>query len=166
MKKPTPLRACTLLLATALMASPVFAISPRAFVETASEQGLAEIENGKLAVQKSRSADVRQFAQMMIDDHQATNQELAALARQLTMHPTDNAAMLDRVKKLILEYRDGSFDRAYINNQVRAHEQTVELFREQAQDPQTPVLQEFAGKVLPKLEAHLEQARKLQANHP
>lgn len=160
------LQSTALALVIASTATSAFAVSPRAFVETASEKGLAEIENGKLALQKSQSEDVRRFAQMMIDDHQAANSELVEMSNQLRLPPSDEAAMMDRVKKLILEYREGSFDKAYANNQVSAHEQTIELFQEQAEDADTPPLQEYAKKYLPKLEAHLEAAKKLQAAHP
>lgn len=167
MKQLTPLLHSTALaLVIGMACGNAYAVSPRAFVETASEKGMAEIENGRLAVQKSQSADVRKFAQMMIDDHQATNDELTALATQLKLPRSDATAMMDRVKKMILEYRDGSFDKAYANNQVSAHEQTVELFQEQAEDADVPPLQEFAKKHLPRLEAHLEEAKKLQAAHP
>ena len=166
MKKLTgrlPTTALALILG--MTAGQAFAISPRAFIESASESGLAEIENGKLAVQKSQSADVKKFAQMMIDDHQAANQELIDLAGQLRLKPSDDAAMTDRVKKLILEYREGSFDKAYADNQVDAHEKAIELFRKQAEDTDVPDLQDYASKTLPKLEAHLQEAKKLQAAH-
>jgi putative membrane protein len=160
------LRSAALALLVGMTASPSFAASPRAFVEMASEKSLAEIENGKLALQKSQSADVRKFAQMMIDDHQAANNELTELSSQLRLPASDTTAMMDRVKKLILEYREGSFDKAYANNQVEAHEQTIELFQEQVEDADVPPLQDYARKHLPRLEAHLEEAKKLQAAHP
>lgn len=167
MKQLIPLLHSTALaLVIGLTCTNAYAVSPRAFVENASEKGMAEIENGRLAVQKSQSADVKKFAQMMIDDHQATNDELLQLASQLKLPPSDEAAMMDRVKKMILEYRESSFDKAYANNQVSAHEETVKLFREQAEDADVPPLQDFAKKHLPRLEAHLEEAKKLQAAHP
>lgn len=46
------------------------------FVESASASGIAEIEAGKLALQKSISPQVKVFAQKMIDDHTAANSEL------------------------------------------------------------------------------------------
>lgn len=159
------LRSAVLALAAATALSPAFAASPRAFVETASEKGLAEIANGELALEKSQSADVRRFAQMMIDDHKAANAELNELSSQLGLPASDGTAMMDRVKKLILEYREGSFDAAYANNQVLAHEQTIELFQEQADEADIPPLQAFARKYLPRLQAHLEEAKKLQAAH-
>lgn len=160
------LRSSALALVVGLAAGQAFAASPRAFVEDASASGLAEIQNGELAVQKSQSADVKKFAQMMIDDHRAANQELMELADKLKLPPSDDAAITDRVKKLILEYREGSFDKAYANNQVDAHEEAVELFREQSENNDVPDLQDYARKTLPKLEAHLEQAKLLQAAHP
>lgn len=160
------LRSAVLILATTAALAPAFAASPRAFVETASEKSLAEIANGRLALEKSQAADVRRFAQMMIDDHQAANAELTELSTQLGLPASDGTAMMDRVKKLILEYREGSFDAAYANNQVLAHEQSIELFQEQADEADIPPLQAFAKKYLPRLQAHLEEAKKLQAAHP
>src|SRR3546814_17492878 len=47
------------------------------FVDEASAKGIAEIETAKMALDKGTSEDVKQFAQMMIDDHTKANQELA-----------------------------------------------------------------------------------------
>ena len=43
----------------------------RDFVEDQLEAGMAEIELGKLATQKGASAEVKQFGQMMIDEHRS-----------------------------------------------------------------------------------------------
>ncbi|MDF5939079.1 DUF4142 domain-containing protein [Pseudomonas aeruginosa] len=43
--------------------------APQTFVSEASAAGVAEIEAGKMALEKSTAADVKVFAKQMIDDH-------------------------------------------------------------------------------------------------
>ncbi|WP_313430611.1 DUF4142 domain-containing protein, partial [Pseudomonas sp.] len=70
-----------------------------------------------------------------------------------------------KVKQMILEWCDESFDKCYVNNQVDAHEKAVELFKKEAASSDKPELKAFASETLPKLEHHLEQAKALQATH-
>ena len=58
----------------------------------------------------------------MVTDHTAANQKLGDIARKLDISVPDEAALTDKVKKMILEWRDESFDKSYVNNQVDAHE--------------------------------------------
>lgn len=131
------------------------------FIDEASAKGIAEIETSKLALEKSSSQDVRNFAQRMIDDHTAANKELAQIARQKNLEVADDAALMAKAKKLILKLRDGeSFDVAYANNQVEAHEETIEVFQKAAHSKH-PEIKAFADKTLPKLQNHLQMARQL-----
>lgn len=136
------------------------------FVEDASAKGVAEIEAGKLAQEKGTSADVKTFAQQMIKDHTEANQKLKTLAQTKKLEISDDAMLLDKAKAMILELRGAkSFDQAYANNQVVAHEQTIELFEEEIKDGKDADLKKFATDTLPKLKEHLEHAKKLAAAH-
>ena len=133
------------------------------FVDAAAQGGITEIESSKLALEKSNDADVKQFANQMIEDHRKANEELMALASKLGLEVPDEATLMAKAKEMILEIRDESFDEAYANNQVMAHEQTVELFKKEADSSDNAELKAFAQKTLPKLEHHLEMARQLQS---
>lgn len=133
------------------------------FVDEAAQGGITEIESGKLALEKSADADVKKFATQMIEDHRKANEELIALATKLGLEVPDEASLVAKAKKMILEIRDESFDEAYANNQVMAHEQTVALFKKEAESSENPELKSFAQKTLPKLEHHLEMAKQLQS---
>lgn len=166
MKRLTALlRPTVITLALGLTTMSAYAATPAGFVDDASAKGLAEIQTSELALQKSQSADVRTFAQMMIDDHTKANKELAGVASKLNLKVADDAELMARAKKMVLEYRDESFDKSYANNQVAAHEQTIELFEEELKSSTAPELRAFAEKTLPKLKHHLEQAKALQAKH-
>lgn len=138
-------------------------IKAEEFVDEASAKGLAEIESAKLALNKSSSQAVRKFAETMIADHTKANQELAAIARNKKLDVAEEPELMSKAKAMILKLREGeSFDEAYANNQVMAHEQTIELFQKGASSKNAEI-KAFAQKTLPKLEMHLKMARELQA---
>ncbi|MCP1616467.1 putative membrane protein [Pseudomonas sp. SLBN-26] len=135
-------------------------VDPQDFVDRASESGIAEVEAGKLAEKKAKHPQVKAFAEMMVKDHTAANAELKQLAATLKLKTADDASLMEQAKAKLLEMRDDSFDKAYAENQVKAHQEAVELYRKAAQSDQAQ-LRDFAQKLLPKLQAHLEQAERL-----
>nr|WP_207917933.1 DUF4142 domain-containing protein [Pseudomonas aeruginosa] len=139
---------------------------PQTFVSEASAAGVAEIEAGKMALEKSTAADVKVFAKQMIDDHGKVNAELRSLAERKKLEVEDDASLTDKAKATLLDLRDASFDPAYANNQVAAHEKAVELFTQAADNLTDPELQAFAKTHLPALKHHLEMARALAKAHP
>lgn len=149
-----------------------FAADSNDFVDDATAGGIAEVETSKLALEKSSSADVKAFANMMITDHSKANDELAALAKKHDIEVPDSTTLVKQAKEKILDLRDESFDNAYANNQVKAHEEAIERFKKEANtvtDDRTKgatELKAFAQKMLPALEKHLDMAKKLQAAHP
>ena len=163
-----------LALAVALSTSmgAAFAATSNDFVDHAAAGGIAEIEASRLALEKSQSADVKAFANMMITDHGKANDELATIAKKNDIEVPDTTTLVKQAKEKILDMRDESFDEAYANNQVKAHEEAIELFKKEANtvtDDQVKgatELKGFAQKMLPGLEKHLEAAKKLQAAHP
>ena len=149
-----------------------FAATDNDFVDNAAAGGIAEIETSRLALEKSQSADIKAFANMMITDHGKANDELATIAKANDIEVPDTTTLVKQAKEKILDWRDESFDNAYANNQVKAHEEAIERFKKEANtvtDDKTKGatdLKAFAQKMLPALEKHLDMAKKLQAAHP
>nr|WP_312970967.1 DUF4142 domain-containing protein [Pseudomonas sp.] len=138
-------------------------VSANDFAEEASAKGIAEIETSKLALEKGSHAEVKKFAQTMIDDHTRANDELKALAKQKNLEVSNDAELMSKAKAMILQVRDGeNFDKAYANNQVVAHEQAIELYQKAAASDDAEV-SAWAKKTLPKLEHHLQMAKELQS---
>lgn len=137
------------------------------FVDDASAMGLAEVHNATLALTKATSQDVKSFAQRMLDDHSASNQQLAQIAAgKEDLELADEATLMAKAKALILQLRSGeSFDQAYANNQVVAHEKSVELYEKAAKEVEDAELKAYAAEKLPELREHLEKARQLAAKH-
>lgn len=136
-------------------------VDPEKFVDEASAAGIAEIETGKLALQKSTTPAVKTLAQEIINDHTAANKELAGIAHKKNLKVATDAELMAKAKTMILKQRDGeSFDEAYANNQVKAHKDALELFNKAAVSPDAD-LASFAVATIPKLEHHLHAAEAL-----
>ncbi|MDI3354733.1 DUF4142 domain-containing protein [Pseudomonas sp. UYIF39] len=166
------LRHLTLAVALSTSMGTAFAATSNDFVDSAAAGGIAEVETSRLALEKSSSADIKAFANMMITDHSKANDELAALAKKNDIEVPDSTTLVKQAKEKILDLRDESFDAAYANNQVKAHEDTIALFKKEANTVTDDKvkgatdLKGFAQKMLPALEKHLDMAKKLQAAHP
>jgi putative membrane protein len=132
------------------------------FWTEAAQGGMAEVQLSNLALQKTQSEAVRQFAQQMVTDHTAANNELMQLAssKNVTLPTTMDSKHQSIMTKL--QGRSGAdFDRDYMKAMVDDHEKAVKLFTEQSQKGTDTDAKAFAAKTLPTLQNHLQMARSL-----
>ncbi|HEX4112084.1 MAG TPA: DUF4142 domain-containing protein [Stellaceae bacterium] len=132
------------------------------FADKAMAAGLAEIAEARIALDKTGNDNVRKFAQRMVQDHGAANDELAVVAKSeglgLPTLPTQaDRAKADRLGKL----SGDEFDRAYLADQIAAHQAAVALFLQESKTGQDSALRHFADRALPILADHLEMAQSL-----
>lgn len=89
--------------------------------------GTIDITAGKQALEKSKNKSVRAFAQEMVRDHGAVNDQALALVKKLGVTPQDNATSASLSKSATTESRKlaqlngAAFDRAYLANEVAYH---------------------------------------------
>ena len=132
------------------------------FVKKAAVGGLAEVELGKMAVDRAASPDVKQFGQRMVDDHGKANRELMALVEQKGIAaPTTLDSKHQKDADRLARLQGAAFDRAYMQHMVKDHEADVKLFRTEAQKGKDPDFKRFAANTLSTLEEHLNMARTL-----
>jgi putative membrane protein len=136
----------------------------QAFAMAAAGGGLAEVELGKLAIERAANADVKTFGQRMVDDHGRANDELSAILREKGItSPTElkgkEKATYDRLAKLT----GAAFDKAYIDDMVKDHEKDVKEFERASTSSKDTNLKAFATKTLPTLQDHLKMARDAHA---
>jgi putative membrane protein len=94
------------------------------------------------------------------------NTKLKEIANSKKLQVSTDAQLMDKAKSMILELRGAkSFDQAYANNQVKAHEATIALFEDEATNGQDADLKAFATETLPKLKDHLAHAKALAKAH-
>ena len=91
--------------------------------------GQIDIEAAKLALQKSKNKEVRDFAENMIRDHTAVNNQALALVKKLNVTPEDNDTSKALVKQADAEQAQlqklegPAFDKAYADNEVDYHKE-------------------------------------------
>ena len=127
---------------------------PATFVKKAAQGGMTEVEVAKIASSKTQNREIRSFAQKMVKDHSAANQELASLAKTkgLQVPATLDAEHKGVVQKLSAK-SGADFDAAYSQQMKMDHEKTIALF-EGATKSSDPDLAAFAKKTLPTLKEH------------
>lgn len=134
-----------------------------AFMKQAAEGNRAEIESSQLAAKKATHPEVKAFALKMVEDHSKTGKELENLAASKGVTLPKQPSVAQKLKLNLLESAErDTFDKLYSEHMgVRAHVQTVELFRKASQQAKDPQVKSFATSTLPALERHLKMAREL-----
>ncbi|HEX8126450.1 MAG TPA: DUF4142 domain-containing protein [Allosphingosinicella sp.] len=134
-----------------------------AYVQMAAASDLFEIQSSQIATSKAQSPEVRAFAQMLIEHHTATTQQLTAAATAAGTAP--NPMLMPMQAEMISRLQAASgaeFDRLFIRQQIPAHEMALALHQNYARNGDTPGLQAVAASAVPIVRQHLERARTLR----
>ncbi|MHA4895215.1 DUF4142 domain-containing protein [Pedobacter sp. PWIIR3] len=134
------------------------------FAKKAAVGGMAEVEFGKLAQEKSTNAKVKEFATMMVNDHGKANGELMAIATSKSIALPTSLDDEHMKKKEELQSKSGmDFDKAYVAAMVEGHNKTLALMQDAAQNCKDSELKAFAAKTAPVVKAHLDMITSIQA---
>lgn len=125
------------------------------FVLEAAMGNQWEIELSRLAQQKSQDPQVKELAQMVMNDHQQAQQKLLSIAQQWdldlpTSLPPGKQKKLDVVGSLPAD----KFESCYILMLKADHAKDITSFSDQQVAIEDPTLKAYIGEVLPKLKEH------------
>ena len=127
------------------------------FYKKAAEGGLAEVELGKLAQDKSPTQSVKEFGSMMIKDHSAANEKLKAIAEEKSIKLPTSPSVGQMATKTKLGVLSGkTFDKSYIKGMVADHKEDIKEFQKEASTGQDADAKAYAAATLPTLKAHLK----------
>jgi predicted outer membrane protein len=135
----------------------------RKFMMTAAMGGMAEVEMARLALQKSASDSVKQYAQKMIDDHTMAGDELKRLAsmKGVTLPAQPDAKHMSMMAKM-QKLSGMGFDMMYVKEAgVKAHEKMEKLYMKESMSGMDMDAKAFASKTLPTVRMHLQMAREM-----
>ena len=141
---------------------PAFADAPT-FLVKAAQGGMVEVAAGELATSKATHPEVREFGSMMVRDHGAANQKVAALAQSKGVTLPETAGDAHQQTLAALRVMNGAdFDRAYIAQMVKAHENTRQMLKSEIASGQDADVKKLASAMLPTVETHLQEAVRLK----
>ncbi len=157
------------------------------FAKKAAEGGMKEVEHGKLVAAKATDPQVKAFANRLVKDHTAANNELKGIAKRknIELPPpppsmTEHRGSVGAKNDATTETKTGQprdhvagaepwmsqtgreFDKAFIDAAVKDHQEDIKLFEMESDRGTDAQLKAFAKKSLPTLRAHLKQAQDLQ----
>ena len=128
-----------------------------------------DVDRGKLALKHTKNDEVKQFAEQMVNDHQAGIQEAMALAKRLHVKPqasevskslqADAKKATARLKK----EKGAAFDKDYIDTEVAYHQAVIDAVKNVlVPGAQNADLKTLLQNAVPTLEGHLQHAKMVQ----
>jgi predicted outer membrane protein len=128
-----------------------------------AQADINEVAAGKIAVGKAQSADVKAFAQQMIDDHSAALTKVQAVAQQkgVTL-PTEpdsaHKAMAAKLEKM----SGDAFDKAYMQNGgVKDHSMVQKKLMADSKKIKDADVKALADQHAPVVDQHLKSAQQM-----
>lgn len=135
------------------------------FVQEQLADGDAEVALGRLAQERATNPQVKEFAKMMVSDHQKAGEDLKQIASKHNITPdpgkhNDHNDLREKLSKL----SGAEFDREYMDAMVDDHEKAVKDVEGKAENSDNPEVRQWASKALPTLRQHLERAKQIHEN--
>jgi len=135
------------------------------FLKTAASSDMFEIESSRLAVDRTKDASLKQFAQQMVNDHTQTSTQLKELASQKGWTvPTQMTAEHQQQLDMLKNAKGDAFDAMYRTSQMKAHAEAISLFDSASQNCSDAALKNWAGQTLPKLQMHSDMLKQMGTN--
>jgi putative membrane protein len=133
------------------------------FMKAAALGSNMEIASGKIAMQNSSNAKVKEFAAKMVADHTMAQSDLIKISQKNGIllpqeFPDEMKTHMEAMSKL----KGAEFDHHYMDMMVKDHVKTLDLFKS-ANTLKDDVLKDFAAKTLPVLETHHKLAVEIQS---
>ena len=141
------------------------------FVNDLVIANMAEVELGKLAVERGANTEVKKFGQMMIDDHTKAGDKLKSVASAQNIPvPTDLDDKHRDLRDKLAKLSGSAFDREYVAAMVEGHEGVAGKLESRVDSAKlaarsdnvvTMAVNEWAAEAYPVVQKHLEAAKAL-----
>lgn len=131
------------------------------FVTKAADDGLAEVQIAQLAADRATNPEVKSYAQKLVTDHTAVNQELMGIAssKGVSLDKDDGQ---DRAYRALAKKSGADFDREFVEHMIDGHEKAIKMFEKASTEAKDADLRSFASKHVGHLKEHLTQAQSLR----
>lgn len=129
-----------------------------------------DIDYAKSALARSKTKQIRDFAQQMVADHSALQKSVVALGAKLKVTPAEsdtNTALKVQAKETtgkLKAVRGKAFDTAYIDNEIAYHQAVIDTVNKVLiPNAQNAELKSALSGSIQLFQGHLEHAKHVQA---
>ena len=136
------------------------------FLDEASRGGMMMVQLGKIAEKKAHYKMIKDFANMMIDDHSKINDELKSLALKHHLKLPDSLSKATEDKINDLKKLSGRrFEKQYVDMMAEDHQNDVAKFKDESQNAASSEVRQWAAKTLPTLQKHLDKIKEIKKKY-
>lgn len=128
-----------------------------AFRSAALQDGSYAIQTSQIALSRSRNRDVRQFAQLEINEQVSVAAALGVQATPMPLRP-DQAAVVEQLQNA----SGRAFDALYVDGQIAGHQELLSLNSSYSHDGPDLAERRVAVVAVPSIQTHLAILRRLQ----
>ena len=123
-----------------------------------------EVDESKLALKQGASPKVKAFARKMIKDHGLAEKKLQAAAKGSGAAVEMSLDDPHQAMVTALQGKTGAdFDKAYVADQVQAHQETAALLTSYKDSGDDAKLKTWAAKTLPTVNMHLKMVQAMSS---
>ncbi|MGD0913570.1 MAG: DUF4142 domain-containing protein [Terracidiphilus sp.] len=139
---------------------PATAMTDQQFIDMAAQTDMLEANLGQQAANQAASQDVKDYAQMLVNDHTADYQQLSALAAKDNF--TVPKGLDDEHTKVATSFsklNGKAFDQKYVHTMIEGHTKAISVYTMESADAQSGDVKSYAAATLPTLQKHLDGAK-------
>lgn len=131
------------------------------------ESNSLEVAEGKIGEQKGKSADVKAFAKMLVDDHGKMKKAGSDLAKSLNITPAPpagdtSAQEMEHASQMLNGASAASFDSLFIAHEIDGHQKTLAALNMMQGMAKNDSLKMLITNAIPTVQHHLDQATSIQ----
>jgi len=128
-----------------------------------AQANINEIAAAKIALNKTQSAEVKTFAQKMVEDHGSALTKVQAVAKQKDVTlPTAPDAKHKAMAEKLEKQSGGAFDKMYMENAgIMDHKSVLSTLKSDATKIKDPDVKVLADAHTPVVEQHLKSAQNM-----
>ena len=151
--------------ATGVVTGATAGLGTEAFTKEAAIAGAYEIQSARIAIERTKNAEVKKLATTLLEDHTKAGKALVMLAKLEKTQPlpeeldSRRQGLLDNLKAA----SDADFDKVYLKQQEAAHNETLMAFKAYGERGDNADLKAFAVKTTPRLQEHADMVKALEA---
>lgn len=126
----------------------------------------SEIDTAKMMAGKTQNSQVKDFANMIANDHQDSQSKLQSIADQASISLKENPSLQKQnssLDKTLQKDSTTAADKAYVRAEARDHRTAIRQLQRLEPNITNTQLKDFVQSQIPVLQKHLDAAQKLEA---